>query len=124
MVAWCQAALDLVPASQYAIWDQGGGPRFLQTKTGENALALFAAPHTQSDGGDHTVAFVVDGPSFLELWTRAENLGLMHPSGVSLSAMGPTDHHGLSWSMYFLSPEAHRFEITCYDIATVRDGLQ
>ncbi|MEM1267193.1 MAG: VOC family protein [Pseudomonadota bacterium] len=123
MAAWFGSVLGLAPAEAFRVWEQSGGPLILRTSSGGNALALFEGEPPAADS-DHTVAFAVDAQAFLALWHLADALGLMHRSGASLRDFGPTDHDGLSWSLYFVSPEGHRIEVTSYDVAAVSEGLR
>lgn len=125
MLAWLGRVFGLVPAAAFAQWEcVDGGPIFTVTPNGENALALFEAgpDHPQTEAVDHTIGFAVDALAFARLLARAGELQLFNRFGKSLSAAGATDH-GLAMSLYFVSPEAHRFEVTCYDTATVKQEL-
>ena len=124
MVEWFARVLGLAPASAFAAWADGG-PLFLSGPHGANALALFESGEGRpADEGDHTIAFVTDAPGFLDLWRRAGDLRLAHRSGRPLSEVGPIDHDGLAWSLYPVSPEGHRLEVTCYDVEAVVRGLR
>jgi catechol 2,3-dioxygenase-like lactoylglutathione lyase family enzyme len=121
---WFGRVLGLAPAPAFAAWAQGG-PLLLAGPDGGNALALFEVGEgPPQDDRDHTIAFVTDAQGFLDLWRRADELRLEHRSGRPLSDMGPVDHDGLAWSLYPVSPEGHRFEVTCHDVEAVAQGLR
>ena len=123
MADWLGRVFDLSVAPAFDRWADGG-PLFLAGPDGAHALALFeAGPDHPADVGDHTIAFEATAEAFLDLWRRVDALALRHRSGRPLREVGLVDHRGLAWSLYPVSPEGHRFEVTCYDVAMVRDGL-
>ena len=122
-VRWLGEVFGLVPAPGFAAWAEvPGGPLFLATADGESALALFEGEPDAA--GDHTIAFRMHTDAFLAFGGRAEMLGLRDRHGRTLSVNGPIDHDGLAFSYYFVDPNGHRFEATCYEVDDVRVRLK
>ncbi|WP_224815645.1 VOC family protein [Hasllibacter sp. MH4015] len=113
MTEWLGQVFGLAPDPQFAVWDADGGPRFLRNPDGP-ALALFEGDWDAEAAQDHTIAFRVDAAAFDAFHDRAIRLGLRDRFGALVAEKGTTDHMGLATSIYFVSPEGHRFEVTTY----------
>ena len=122
MLEWLASVLGIVPAPGFDAWsDTPGGPVFTQTAEGGHAIAVFAPREgrSASQTGDHTIAFEVTADRFTEIADRAKALGLAPPPGMPASTIDPMDL-GLAFSVFIEGPEGTRFEVTCYDLDTLR----
>src|SRR5437867_1099033 len=95
---WYEQTLGLRIVPEFEFWAKDSrGP--LMIAAGTTKLALFTgAP--RSEGGFCRVAFLVDGPAFVEFCRRP--------------GMEIVDHQK-SWSIYFSDPYGHPLEVTTYD---------
>jgi catechol 2,3-dioxygenase-like lactoylglutathione lyase family enzyme len=107
--------LEVVP--EFEFWaDDEGGPLMVGTAQGRTLLALFkgAPPRAEALVGFRRVAFRVDGEGFLQFLDRLASIPLYKASGARLTRADVVDH-AQSWSVYFVDPYGHPFEITTYD---------
>lgn len=116
--AWYRDVLGLEPSQELQSWaDDPTGPLILQTADGHPALSLFARPQKPLSR-DNTVAFRLDGTSFLAFLAGLNRMDLVDRTGKKVTATDLSDHH-LSWSIYFVDPDGNRLEVTTYDYAHV-----
>jgi catechol 2,3-dioxygenase-like lactoylglutathione lyase family enzyme len=123
--AWYARVFGLRILDQYTHWMDGGGPLMVATRDAQTKLALFAGEplETPPRGAFRRVAFRVDAPGFVDFLGRVEALDLATETGA---AVGRTDwvDHGAAFSIYFVDPWHHRFELTTYEVARVRELLE
>ncbi len=93
------------------------GLLILNAADGHPALSLFARD-TNPPSRDTTIAFRVDGVSFLQFRETLRDLDLHDRAGAPVTAESVVDHD-LSWSIYFADPDGNRLEVTTYDHAKV-----
>jgi catechol 2,3-dioxygenase-like lactoylglutathione lyase family enzyme len=110
-LTWYGRALGLSPVSHLEGWAADGGPLTLADRAGRVHIAVFERPHQPCRS---TIALRVDGEAFLQ-W-------LVHLRAALEELPDPVDH-GLSWSVYFRDPDGNPFEITTYDVTTVKGAL-
>lgn len=126
MLAWLEEVLGLVPAKGFEAWaERRGGPVFTVTPEGEHGIAVFEPQEGRSaeQGGDHTIAFEVDAGRFVEIAEKAKALKLKPPPGMPARTIDPIDIK-LAISVFIEGPENTRFEVTCYDLDTLRKRLK
>lgn len=113
MTTWLGDVFGLLPDPRFAVWDAEGGPRFLSSPHGP-AIALFEGDWDAHRACDHTIGFRVDADAFATFCAHAADLGLCNRFGTPVAETGPTNHMDLAHSVYVVSPEGHRFEVTTY----------
>ena len=119
---WYELVLGLKRHPEFTSWTEDPmGPLILQGGDGFPALSLFERDFKEVSR-DNTVAFRVDGPSFIEFLGDIVSLELQTNSGATLTLSDVVDHQ-LSWSLYFLDPDNNRVEVTTYDYAKVKTAL-
>lgn len=119
---WYECVLGLRRHGGLSSWaDDPMGPLILQGGDGNPALSLFACS-CEVLSRDNTVAFRVDGESFLKFCGDLEELQLTTKSGQLLTRADVVDHQ-FSWSLYFLDPDQNRLELTTYDYEAIRHSF-
>jgi catechol 2,3-dioxygenase-like lactoylglutathione lyase family enzyme len=120
--AWYGEALGLRPVPRTERWaEDPSGPLMISADGGVTKLALFRGQPQgpKQTAGWHRVAFRMDGPGFLKFLVHARKLGLRdrsHPLRIY--------DHTTAFSAYFCDPYGHRLEVTTYDHAAARAGIQ
>ncbi len=121
---WYKEIFGLKIVDAYEHWADGaGGPLMIANEKGLGMLALFEGepPGDRNLAGFRRVAFRVDGAGFLAFRERLSHLQLAY-KGQTLTADDVVDHDQ-SFSIYFDDPYGHHFEITTYDVETIREAL-
>jgi len=106
-VKWYNDVLGMTPIKAFLSWAEGGGPLTLEDPSGTIRLALFEREHPANAS---TVAFGASGEEFLQWKTHLERKGLT----VRI------EDHDMAYSIYFKDPDENLYEITTYDVETVR----
>lgn len=121
---WYHEHLGFEPVEEFAFWAEGieGGPLQISADGGRTTLALFEAgaghPMVAQTTG---VAFSVDADVFADFVRSLPN-GLRTAEGEPLRA-GHLVDFDLCWAIDFADPWGNRFELNCYDYATIARDL-
>ena len=109
---WYENVLGLSRIKEFEFWAEGGGPLTIQNPAGTVHIALFERPVERCRS---TIALEVGADEFLA-WKAhlAEALG--HEPTL--------EDHELSLSLYFQDPDRNPYEITTYEYAAAKTGLQ
>lgn len=120
---WYRDIFGLEILKDFEHW-ANGGPLMISSNDGGTMLALFRGepPGQRGTIGYRRVAFRVDGEGFLEFLDRLEAHPVNTSRGEPLKRSDVSDH-GLSYSVYFLDPWGHPYEITTYDYDLVQARL-
>jgi catechol 2,3-dioxygenase-like lactoylglutathione lyase family enzyme len=120
--AWYSANFGFEPVEEYRFWVDGvdGGPLQLSADGGATSIALFQASDAQPIE-PQSVAFRVDAASFVA-FARSLPGQICGPDGAVLRADDVRDFD-LCWAFDIADPWGHRFELNCFDHATVRAEL-
>lgn len=119
---WYKETLGLERHKDLQSWAEDPmGPLILQGGDGHPALSLFARGRKEPTR-DSTIAFRVDGASFLQFCDSLDSLKLKAKSGGVLTRADVVDHD-VSWSLYFLDIDQNRIEVTTYDYGKVQEAL-
>jgi len=113
---WYEHVLGLTRVAGFEHWARDPhGPLMLSPDGGNTKLALFEdASRAGARGAFDQVAFRIDGPGFLAFLERLPELCLRNRDDEVLSAASVRDHEGC-YSLHFVDPWGHGFEITTYD---------
>jgi len=109
---WYARVFGLVRTPELAFWAADGGPLTLQNESGSIHLALFERPAKPCRS---TIALRVPGAAF-GAWQA--QLARELAGGVSF------EDHQASVSLYFTDPDGNPYEITSYEVAAAKAGLQ
>jgi len=121
---WYQEEMGFEPVAAYAAWARiEGGPLHLSADGGRTGIALFATggghgPTTLEKG----VAFSVDAAQFVAFARRLGSSGVRDVAGRPLAKEAVIDFD-LCYAYDFLDPWGNRFELNCFDVATVKRDL-
>ncbi|WP_120634168.1 hypothetical protein [Ruegeria sp. EL01] len=119
---WYEMVLGLKRYAELASWAADPmGPLIMQGGDGYPALSLFERDFKEVSR-DSTVAFRVEGGTFIDFLDSMESLDLKTNTGGTLTRQDVVDHN-MSWSLYFLDPDKNRLEITTYDYEVVEKAL-
>ena len=120
--AWYERVLGLKKHEDFLSWTEDPmGPLILQSSDGFPSVSLFAR-NFKKVSRDSTIAFRIDGDSFVEFVSALGSLQLETREGRQLTSKDVVDH-ALSWSIYFVDPDQNRIELTTYDYEVVRGVL-
>lgn len=119
---WYEKVLGLERHKQLQSWAEDPmGPLILQGGDGYPTLALFARD-CKEPTRDSTIAFRVDGKSFLEFCESRDSLKLKATSDGVLTRADIVDHE-VAWSVYFRDLDQNRIEVTTYDYGQVQQAV-
>lgn len=121
---WYEDHLGFEPVARFEFWatDVDGGPLQISADGGRTMLALFETGEGHPMIAQQTgVAFSVDAEDFIEFARSLPN-GIAHPDGKELEP-GDVVDFDLCWAFDFVDPWGNRYELNCYDHATVRADL-
>lgn len=119
---WYEKILGLKRHRDLQNWAEDPmGPFILQGSDGYPALSLFARG-CKEPTRDSTIAFRVDGTSFVQFCESLDALKLKANSDKVLTRADVVDHD-LSWFLYFLDLDQNRIEVTTYDYRQVQEAL-
>jgi catechol 2,3-dioxygenase-like lactoylglutathione lyase family enzyme len=119
---WYETVLGLERHPDLAAWAEDPmGPLIMQGGDRFPTLSLFKREFKEVSR-DSTVAFRIDGQSFIRFLDDVASLNLKANTGGTVTRNDVVDHD-MSWSMYFLDPDLNRIEITTYDYETVKQAL-
>lgn len=106
-VRWYERVLGLRPVEALRHWAQGGGPLVVADAAARVHLALFERP-PQANRAMLALAIAAAD------WPRWQ-------AHLRLQGIASTiEDHGESWSIYFDDPDGNPYEITCYEVASLR----
>jgi len=113
---WYEEVLGLRAVPEFEHWADGG-PLMLTTPSAGTKLALFEGDPVEATAraAFRRVAFRVDGAGFAAFLGRLDELHLETETGRRVGRNDYVDH-GAAWSIYFVDPWGHRFEITTYEV--------
>lgn len=107
--AWYRAVLGLHRVEALLHWAADGGPLTLSDTQHRLRLALFERPvGTSRQAG---IALRTHAAGF-RAWQRHLTAHLPQPPSF--------EDHGLSHSLYFNDPDGNAFEVTCYEVESLR----
>jgi len=91
---------------------------------GESKVALFGGspPGEKAESGFYRVAFRVSGAAFLQFLDRLEERPVFDRDGRRITRSDAVDRDP-AFSVYFVGPHGHGFEVTTYDREPVADAL-
>lgn len=120
---WYEEVFGLRTVPEFEHWADGG-PLMLTTPSAGTKLALFAGTPADSPAraAFRRVAFRVDAAGFVAFLDRLDALELETEGGRRLGRDDRVDH-GAAWSIYFVDPWGHRFEITTYEVGRAGELL-
>jgi catechol 2,3-dioxygenase-like lactoylglutathione lyase family enzyme len=122
---WYQEVLGLEIIPGFEFWaEDENGPLMISSDGGSTKLALFKGEPqgSQIARGHKRVAFRVSGAGFMEFLARLETHNIIGVSGEPLTTDEVVDHEK-SFSIYFVDPYGHNYEVTTYDYAFVAARL-
>ena len=120
--AWYGRVLGLIIHEDFLLWTEDPmGPLILQSSDGFPSVSLFERKF-KNISRDSTIAFRIDGDSFIEFVSTLGSFQLETKEGRQLKSEDVVDH-SLSWSIYFVDPDQNRIELTTYDYHVVRQAL-
>ncbi|MBL8152879.1 MAG: VOC family protein [Anaerolineae bacterium] len=120
---WYQAVFGMEVLKPFESWAQAG-PLMISSDGGSTKLALFKGQPLgdRAAVGFRRVAFRVDGAGFLTFLSRLEQHPLMN-GGQPVTPADVVDHD-LSFSIYFVDPWGNPYEVTTYDMDSIRSQLR
>jgi catechol 2,3-dioxygenase-like lactoylglutathione lyase family enzyme len=121
---WYRDRLGFEPVSEYEAWTKvEGGPLHLSADGGRSGIALFEI------GGGHKgttlekgAAFSVDADQFVAFARSLASRPVQDQTGAPLAVDAVVDFD-LCYAYNFQDPWGNRFELNCYDTATVKREL-
>ena len=122
---WYRDVLGFEILTDFEFWaEDERGPLMLSCDGGRSKLALFRGKPLgdRETAGFRRVAFEVDGDGFLEFLGRLAEHQVAGHSGRPLTPADAVDHER-AFSIYFMDPWGHPYEITTYDHAQVNERL-
>lgn len=122
--AWYAEHLGFEPVAEFDFWASGfeGGPLQISADGGHTTLALFEAGEGHPMELQRTgVAFSVDATTFAAFIRGLPN-GIPRADGQPLTAADLVDFD-LCWAIDFADPWGNRYELNCYEYATVQTEL-
>ncbi len=121
-VAWYRAVLGLEVVVEHAHWAADGGPLTISADGGQSGVALFEGAAPADRERRRVIAFRVDGEAFAGFVSSVATLGLVDRHGEPVTSASVVDH-GEAFSIYFADPWGNPYEITSYDVDSVRTAL-
>jgi len=111
--------LEIIPEFEFWAEDENG-PLMISSDGGSTKLALLKGEPQGSRNatGYKRVAFRISGAGFMAFISRLEPHNILKSSGDPLTAGDVVDHEK-SFSIYFVDPYGHNYEVTSYDYAFV-----
>lgn len=121
---WYREMLGFEIVQHVKYWaDNPNGPLMVSSDGASTMLALFnGEPEQLRDRGIKTIAFRVDGSSFIDFVNNVDALGLVGHRGEEVTGASYKDHDS-AFSIYFCDPYGTPLEITTYDHEIVRMAL-
>jgi catechol 2,3-dioxygenase-like lactoylglutathione lyase family enzyme len=122
--AWYAEHLGFEPVADYDFWatDIEGGPLQISADGGKTMLALFEASKAHAMVPQETgVAFTVDADAFAA-FVRSLPGAIQSPLGRPLVPSDLVDFD-LCWAIDLVDPWGNKYELNCYDYATVKADL-
>lgn len=122
---WFKRVLGLEIVPEFEVWaEDPDGPLMIATPEGNTKVALF----TGEPQGEHPqigsilVAFGVDGDGFLAFLDHIQTVKVLNDKKERVTHQH-VKNHTLAYSIYFCDPDGNHYEVTTYDVATVRAKL-
>ena len=122
---WYAETLGFEPVAEVAAWaDIEGGPLHLSADGGRSGIALFqAGPGHETTSLEMGAAFEVESEDFLAFARGAAASKTLRAFDGSPLTPDSVIDFDLCYAYSFQDPWGNRFELNCYDVATIRREL-